>query len=116
MVVLGNKLCLNNFLTVLGAMMSDHRTDRIVELKINGKKRSFNIDDPVLPEWVEEAKLSSGNYPYDKRLKQDDYEKELELLQIELVKVQLWLQKTGKRIVCFFDGRDAAGKVVRSLP
>ena len=90
--------------------MSEIRADRTVNLKIGGKDRSFNIDDPILPDWVESQKLTSGNYPYDKKLKQEDYDQQLELLQIELVKVQTWLQATGKRVVCFFEGRDAAGK------
>ena len=38
------------------------------------------------------------------------YEKELELLQIELVKLQRWLQEEGKRLAIIFEGRDAAGK------
>lgn len=90
--------------------MSEIRTDRSVTLNIDGQSRSFNIDDPVLPDWIEKSKLTSGNYPYDKRLKEEEFLVELEALQIELVKVQAWLQKTGKRVVCFFEGRDAAGK------
>jgi len=38
------------------------------------------------------------------------YEKELRLLQVELVKLQQWVQKTNKRIAIIFEGRDAAGK------
>lgn len=38
------------------------------------------------------------------------YEEELVLLQIELVKLQRWAQKNGKRIAILFEGRDAAGK------
>ncbi len=38
------------------------------------------------------------------------YEHELELLQIELVKLQHWVQKEGKRLAILFEGRDAAGK------
>jgi len=38
------------------------------------------------------------------------YEQELELLQIELVKLQHWVQKEGKRLAILFEGRDAAGK------
>jgi polyphosphate kinase len=38
------------------------------------------------------------------------YYRELVLLQTELVKLQLWIRKTGKRLVIFFEGRDAAGK------
>jgi polyphosphate kinase 2 len=38
------------------------------------------------------------------------YEKELELLQIELVKLQRWIQEAGRRLAIIFEGRDAAGK------
>lgn len=38
------------------------------------------------------------------------YEDELEQLQIELVKMQRWVQETGRRIAIIFEGRDAAGK------
>ncbi|MFK0385092.1 MULTISPECIES: polyphosphate kinase 2 [Rhizobium/Agrobacterium group] len=84
--------------------------DRSVELTIDGKTRVFDIDNPVLPDWVESKKLSSGGFPYDKKMKQDEYDETLEALQIELVKVQFWLQATGKRILSVFEGRDAAGK------
>ncbi|NNC70269.1 MAG: polyphosphate kinase 2 [Flavobacteriaceae bacterium] len=38
------------------------------------------------------------------------YEKELKLLQIELVKLQQWITKNKKRVAVIFEGRDAAGK------
>ncbi|HVT79939.1 MAG TPA: polyphosphate kinase 2 [Phycisphaerae bacterium] len=38
------------------------------------------------------------------------YETELELLQIELVKLQRHVQEEGKRLAIIFEGRDAAGK------
>lgn len=38
------------------------------------------------------------------------YEKELELLQVELVKLQRWMQENGRRLAILFEGRDAAGK------
>lgn len=38
------------------------------------------------------------------------YERELKLLQIELVKMQRWVQQEGKRVAIIFEGRDAAGK------
>jgi polyphosphate kinase len=38
------------------------------------------------------------------------YEYELEALQIELVKLQRWIQEKGKRLAILFEGRDAAGK------
>lgn len=90
--------------------MADSSKSRAVELDINGKTRTFDIDDPTLPSWVEEAKLSAGGYPYDKKMKREDYDSTLEALQIELVKVQFWLQSTGKKVMAVFEGRDAAGK------
>ncbi|QWW68262.1 polyphosphate kinase 2 [Rhizobium sp. WYJ-E13] len=83
---------------------------RASELDIRGKKHVFDIDDPALPDWVDEHALESGGYPYKKKLEEDEYLRELRKLQIELVKVQFWLQATGKRVMALFEGRDAAGK------
>jgi polyphosphate kinase len=52
----------------------------------------------------------AGDYPYDKKMSLFDYESEKHLLQRELLKVQNWVKETGQRIVCLFEGRDAAGK------
>ncbi|MEZ2131159.1 MULTISPECIES: polyphosphate kinase 2 [unclassified Sinorhizobium] len=90
--------------------MTKNPESRAVELDIGGKKRIFDVDNPVLPDWVDDGAFASGGYPYDKKLKEDDYQEELEKLQIELVKVQFWLQATGKRVMALFEGRDAAGK------
>ncbi|MEP7214843.1 MAG: polyphosphate kinase 2 [Anaerolineaceae bacterium] len=38
------------------------------------------------------------------------YESELEFLQVELVKLQRWVQASGRRLAIIFEGRDAAGK------
>ena len=70
----------------------------------------FDIHDPVFPKAMEEATMESGGYPYRHKLKRSKYEEELEMLQIELVKVQEWVRQTGERIVVVFEGRDAAGK------
>jgi len=53
--------------------------------------------------------LAQG-YPYEKRMKKKDYKKELNLLQIELVKMLTWAKTSGARIAIVFEGRDAAGK------
>jgi polyphosphate kinase len=39
-----------------------------------------------------------------------EYEKELRRLQVELVKLQEWVRYRGLKVVCLFEGRDAAGK------
>ena len=47
---------------------------------------------------------------HKERIPRSDYEKELERLQVELVKLQHWIQHKGLRVVVVFEGRDAAGK------
>jgi len=54
--------------------------------------------------------LRSKNIDPDKIKTAVRYEKELEALQIELVKLQRWIQEQGKRLAIIFEGRDAAGK------
>ncbi|RTL42797.1 MAG: polyphosphate kinase 2 [Candidatus Melainabacteria bacterium] len=54
--------------------------------------------------------LKSKNIKLKSVLNEMNYEEELVLLQIELVKLQRWAQKNGKRIAILFEGRDAAGK------
>jgi polyphosphate kinase len=44
------------------------------------------------------------------KMKSKDFERHLEELQAELVQVQEWVKKEGKRIIVLFEGRDAAGK------
>ena len=51
-----------------------------------------------------------GEYPYAERLGRKEYEAEKAKLQVELLKVQHWIQETGQRFVMLFEGRDAAGK------
>ncbi len=43
-------------------------------------------------------------------LKRKDYEKELERLHIELVKIQRWVVHKGLKVCIVFEGRDGAGK------
>lgn len=81
-----------------------------LKIKVAGVERVFDIENPVLPDWVEKNALTASGYPYDKRLKKDEYEKTLEGLQVELVKLQAWQQATGERVLILFEGRDAAGK------
>jgi polyphosphate kinase 2 len=68
-------------------------------------------DDPVLVRtdgslvdtWRE-------GYPYDERMSRTEYEASKRLLQIELLKLQNWIKRGGRRLVVVFEGRDAAGK------
>ena len=49
-------------------------------------------------------------YPYEERLPLRSYYETKVRLQIELVKLQNWVQENGKRLVLVFEGRDTAGK------
>jgi len=51
-----------------------------------------------------------GEHPYAKKMGIEEYEHEKHLLQTELLKVQSWVKEHQKKIVVFFEGRDAAGK------
>ncbi len=65
--------------------------------KINSKKKLIKF-------------LLHGEPKYKKIIDTVNYEKELLKLQIELVKMQRWVQEEKKRIAIIFEGRDAAGK------
>ena len=62
-----------------------------------------NADGSLVDTWREE-------YPYAERLSREEYDHLKRLLQVELLKLQYWVQDTGRRIVVIFEGRDAAGK------
>ncbi len=51
-----------------------------------------------------------GLYPYAEKLPRKEYEKQKAALQVELLKLQKWVQDTGQKVVILFEGRDAAGK------
>jgi polyphosphate kinase 2 len=63
---------------------------------------------------MSKKKTSSRGATTDERstgkLDKKTYNRELEKLQIELVKLQEWVKREGLRVVVVFEGRDAAGK------
>ena len=62
-----------------------------------------NADGSLVDTWRQD-------YPYPERLSREQYDHEKRQLQVELLKLQYWVQDTGHRIVLVFEGRDAAGK------
>ena len=54
--------------------------------------------------------MLSPSYPYAEEMSRKDYERQMDALQVELVKLQAWAKDTGARIAIVFEGRDAAGK------
>lgn len=59
---------------------------------------------------AKKGEMVSTTYPYKTQISKKSYEREIELLQVELVKLQAWAKSSGARIAIVFEGRDAAGK------
>ncbi len=70
----------------------------------------FDVTALTLPKKIAKGALRSGDYPYSERMKRRAYEKQMRLLQIELLKLQSHIRETQQRIVVLFEGRDSAGK------
>ena len=64
----------------------------------------------VVPQPARDVPQKSRHLPYGERLSRDQYEREKQSLQIELLKLQNWVKETGQKVVILFEGRDAAGK------
>jgi polyphosphate kinase 2 (PPK2 family) len=87
-----------------------------MKIVVRGKEREFDIDDPKLPDWVENHKLTTGGYPYDKKMKREHYDATLEALQVELVKAQAWMQAAGHRVLALFEGGTPPARAAPSSP
>ena len=65
---------------------------------------------------LKETLLTQGDQPEaptdekPQKLSNKEFNKELEQLQGELVKLQYWVKEKGLRVIVVFEGRDAAGK------
>ncbi len=59
---------------------------------------------------VETIREMQDELPHGEEIGTKQYERELEALQIELLKAQRHIKETGGRMVIVFEGRDAAGK------
>src|SRR5512143_2798252 len=70
------------------------------------RKGQPEVQDAVL-ESVAASEAASEPRP---NLSRKDFEKELEKLEVELVKLQEWVKATGAKVCVLFEGRDAAGK------
>ena len=75
------------------------------------------INDTDVPEHIRESAIQKkkkaivcAEYPYERKIKRDVYEEQKRQLQVELLKMQLWIQEQNQRIILLFEGRDAAGK------
>lgn len=84
-------------------------------LPFDGAISSYYKD--VAPKEIRDAIASADkddildpSFPYAQQMKRKAYDRDMEALQIELVKLQAWAKESGERIAIVFEGRDAAGK------
>ncbi|HTO08686.1 MAG TPA: polyphosphate kinase 2 [Myxococcota bacterium] len=56
------------------------------------------------------AKKKKGEVAVKEKMPRKEYEKELEKLHVELVKLQEWIKQEGLKVCIVFEGRDGAGK------
>lgn len=69
------------------------------------------IEDPSVIDPGTRARYFRNNlYPYLNRMTYEEYYDRKFPLQVELVKLQDWVNATGERVIILFEGRDAAGK------
>ncbi len=73
----------------------DRREKKNKEFK-KGEQRASGKKKKRVPVWIKEEVLA--------------YEKELEILQVELLKMQRYVKEQGLKMLIIFEGRDAAGK------
>ncbi len=57
-----------------------------------------NADGSLVDTWRQD-------YPYPERLSREEYDHAKRVLQVELLKLQYWMQDTGRRFVVIFEGR-----------
>lgn len=76
--------------------------------KTKGAKVGVKAKKKPMPKRIEHFVDSS--FPFSSKMKRKEYEKLKTELQIELLKLESWVQATGQKIVLLFEGRDAAGK------
>ena len=75
--------------------------------KKDKKKEKKELEQVEMPVEASSGVVSAEPRP---NLSRKEFEKELEQLQVELVKMQQWVIATGAKVCVLFEGRDTAGK------
>ena len=78
--------------------------DALLRKPLSPRSSKTKPDDTLAPNW------RGGGYPYKHLMTRKNYEKEKYKLQVELLRLQQWVKKTGQKLIILFEGRDAAGK------
>lgn len=81
--------------------------DLLAGLSVDGRRPEQPV---LLDSYGAPIRTWRENYPYDRRMRRQEYERTKRILQIELLKLQRWVKDTGARVVVVCEGRDAAGK------
>lgn len=86
-----------------------------MQLPFDGAISAFYQNDAPAPLRAALARagrkaIIEPSYPHRKPMGRKAYDREMDALQIELVKLQSWVRASGTRIAMLFEGRDAAGK------
>jgi polyphosphate kinase 2 len=88
-----------------GASTDDRKALRkALKAHEEGEHERVDPDEQLADDWRD------GGYPYKNLLRRATYEREKFKLQVELLKLQMWVKETGQRVIIIFEGRDAAGK------
>jgi polyphosphate kinase 2 len=91
--------------TGLADPSAGHATRRTTKSERREALRLQKADPDVIRRAFE-----TGAYPYEDRLTESAYLKQMAPLQVELLKAQNYIKEAGERVVILFEGRDAAGK------
>ncbi len=97
---------------ILNVIMNELSPDDAEEVRVRLLKSSAKAsrDLRTKPDQALSSDWHKGGYPYKNLLSRKAYEKQKYRLQVELLKLQQWVKKTGQKVVILFEGRDAAGK------
>ena len=91
-------------------MAKDKKKDKKDKKGRKEKKLKMEKNQSEAP--VETSTSSGEEAPAEgpKKISRKDFDKEMEKLQVELVKMQEWVKHTGAKVCVLFEGRDTAGK------
>ena len=78
------------------------------EAKKKHKNEKHSLDGDASPDPPSAPDETDAGPP--KKMKRKEYEREMRILQGELVTMQEWVKKTGARVCLVFEGVDSAGK------
>jgi polyphosphate kinase 2 len=78
--------------------------------KDKSKKKSKKSEEKLETAEMQEMVATTEASEPKPKMSAKEFEKEMEKLQVELVKMQEWVKATGAKVCVLFEGRDTAGK------